>query len=143
LNKLKGSLEQIKRANSLLRHYIDEHLALRLSEIDNEVSKIIKNLLFEISNPKHVIEFSEKMSNRELLCFLAGPEIFIEINQLKIKSILISDAISQNFDFNNLNHTNYLPKKFLNTEKSNRNIKKNSEYILISGSADDDAKKLL
>lgn len=132
LNKLKDSIEKIKRANSLLRHFIDEQEALRLNEIDNEVGKIIKKLLFEVSNPKDVIDFSEKMSNRELLCFLIGPEIFNEIKKLEISN--------KNSDLITLN----LPKISLNTEKiNNNNLKKNEKYILISGSADDKAKKLL
>jgi hypothetical protein len=87
LNKLKDSIEKIKRANSLLRNFIDEQEALRLNEIENEVSRIIKKLIFELSNPKDVIDFSQKMSNRELLCFLVGPEIFNEIKQKRIKEL--------------------------------------------------------
>ena len=122
LNKLKDSIEKIKRANSLLRNFIDEQEALRLNEIENEVSRIIKKLIFELSNPKDVIDFSQKMSNRELLCFLVGPEIFNEIKQLEIKSTLISDKISENSDLITLN----LPKISLNTEKINtNNVKKN------------------
>jgi hypothetical protein len=87
LNKLKDSIEKIKRANSLLRNFIDEQEALRLNEIENEVSRIIKKLIFELSNPKDVIDFSQKMSNRELLGFLVGPEIFNEIKQKRIKEL--------------------------------------------------------
>ena len=85
LKNLKDSINKIKRAKIFLKNYIEKDVALKLNEMEigKEVSQIIKKLV-KASNPKDVIDFSEKLVNRELLCFLIGPEIIKEIDELKI-----------------------------------------------------------
>jgi hypothetical protein len=97
LKNLKDSINKIKRAKIFLKNYIEKDVALKLNEMEigKEVSQIIKKLV-KASNPKDVIDFSEKLVNRELLCFLIGPEIIKEIDELKINSSLIID---EKFDF--------------------------------------------
>jgi len=136
IKNLKDSINKIKGAKNFLKNYIDKNVALKLNEIIGlkEVSQTIKKIV-KASNPKDVIDFSEKLINRELLCFLIGPEILKEIEELKINSSLISDKTSEKFDFIThdeiiLENNNDL--KIQNEETSNQQYKNSVKDTIVN-----------